>query len=70
MVRNYSELASIGSLLTDNVCMESARIRSPGKTVFGPCPRRAPRRLNERARHPNAICMIETHVIIRSEERR
>ena len=60
MGRNYSELAPIGALLKDNVSMERVRIRSPGKIGFGPCPRRVPRRSNERARHPSAICMIET----------
>jgi hypothetical protein len=67
MGRNYSELAPIVALLRDNVCMERARIRSPERTGFGPCPRRAPRRSNERARHPSAICMIEGHILIRNE---
>ena len=62
--RNYNELASIVALLRDNVCMESARIRSPGKTGFGPCPRRAPLRWNERARLPSADCVI----LVRSDE--
>ena len=70
MGRNYSELAPIVALLKDNVCMERARIRSPGKTEFGPCPQRAPLLSNERARHPIAVYVMERHVSIRSEERR
>lgn len=67
--RNYSDLGSIGALLRDNVRMEGARIRSPGKTVFGPSPLGAPQRSNERARHPSAICMIRNmfYLVERSE---
>ncbi len=58
MGHNYNDLASIGSLLQDNVYMENVRIQSRGKTGSGPCLRRAPRQSNERARHPSAICMM------------
>lgn len=61
---NYSDLASIGPLLLDNVCTDYVHIQSRGRTGSGPFPQRVPRRSNERARHPSAMNLIETYVLI------
>ena len=64
MARNYSELASIVPLRQDNGYMVHVRIRSRGKTVSDPCPRRARHRSSEQVHHPNAIYHSKHYILV------